>query len=194
VTVVLCKIIYKSLFLYYLTSFHLTLPKNVDEFELPIPKLRENSLLHIVKYISYKLTVTVSLLKILWKSLFFSCLTTFHWTLHKNVDEFGLPIPKLSENTLLHMSNTLLKAFLTFQASWQWQWDAYLLERGQYRESLGMLPLGDNPLPLFPLFSLLFSPCEPLFCLQPQLGSIQCFIDLLCVVHITKRSVKLDTG
>ncbi len=55
-----------------------------------------------------------------------------------------------------------------------------------------MLPLGDNLLPIFPLFSLLFSPCKPLFCLQPRLGSIHCFIDLLCVVHLTKSSIKLD--
>jgi len=35
----------------------------------------------------------------------------------KKVDEFVLPISKLKENTLLHMSTTCLEVFLKFQTS-----------------------------------------------------------------------------
>ena len=38
-----------------------------------------------------------------------------------------------------------------------------------------MLPSGGNLLPIFPLFSLLSSPCKPSFCPQSLLGSIHCF-------------------
>jgi len=54
--------------------------------------------------------------------MFLYCLTSFHWTLPRNDDGFGLPISKLSENTLLHISNTFLEAFLIFKISWQWEW------------------------------------------------------------------------
>jgi len=57
----------------------------------------------------------------LYKSLFFICLTKFHLKLPNIVDWFRLSISKLRENTLFHMSNTLLKAFVKFQTSWQWQ-------------------------------------------------------------------------
>jgi len=50
------------------------LPKNNDVYGSPIIKFRENTLLHIVKYISAsiskitnKLAVTVTLWEILWK-------------------------------------------------------------------------------------------------------------------------------
>jgi len=32
----------------------------------------------------------------------------------KNIDELGFPIPKLWENTLLHMPNRFLEVFLKF--------------------------------------------------------------------------------
>ena len=60
----------------------------------------------------------------LYKSLFFICLTKFHLKLPNIVDWFRLSISKLRENTLFYMSNTLLKAFVKFQTSWQWQLDS----------------------------------------------------------------------
>jgi len=49
----------------------------------------------------------------------FKILTTFHWRLPKNIDGFGLAIPKLRDSNLFCMSNTFLEAFLKFQTSWQ---------------------------------------------------------------------------
>jgi len=81
----------------------------------------------IMRKILNKLPVTVLLLKILWQSLFFKCLTIFHWTLPKDNHGFELPIAKLRENTILNMPNTFLEAFLKFQTTWQWQ-----LQYGKY--------------------------------------------------------------
>ena len=48
-------------------------------------------------------------------------MTTYEWTLPKNVDGFGLPIPKLKDNTLFYMPDRFLEAFVKFQIYWQWQ-------------------------------------------------------------------------
>jgi len=37
--------------------------------------------------------------------------------LPKNVDGFGLPIPNLRENSLLHMSNMFKEAFATIETN-----------------------------------------------------------------------------
>ena len=63
--------------------------------------------------------------RLLYKSLFFICLTKFHLKLPNIVDRFRLSISKLRENTLFYMSNTLIKAFVKFQTSWQWQLHSY---------------------------------------------------------------------
>jgi len=50
----------------------------------------------------------------------FNYLASFHSTLPKNANGFGLAIPKLRENSLFHIPNEFLEAFLKFQtASWQ---------------------------------------------------------------------------
>jgi len=76
---------------------------------------------HFVKF-QNKLKVIVLLWKVLYKSVFFICLTTFQWEMLPNdVDGFGLPISKLKENTLFPICETLLEAFVKFQTNWQWQ-------------------------------------------------------------------------
>jgi len=67
-----------------------------------------------ISKISYKLEVTVVLCNILYITLFSICLITFHWTLPKNVDWFGLAISILKENTLFHITNGFLEAFWKF--------------------------------------------------------------------------------
>jgi len=114
-----------------LTTFHWTLSKNVHE--IVHSKIEGKHFIAHVKHVSgsilkfgtswqwqlqYENTMEIT---------FFNCLTTFHWTLLKNVHEFRLPIPKLSENTILNMPNTFLEAFLKFQTTWQWE-----LQYGKY--------------------------------------------------------------
>jgi len=45
--------------------------------------------------------------------------------LPKNIDGFGLPILKMRENTLLHMSNRFLEVFLKFK---QADSDSFIME------------------------------------------------------------------
>jgi len=71
-----------------------------------------------ISKIQSKLTVTVAIWKIIYKSLFSCCLTSFYLTLPKNNVGIGLPIPKLRKTTFLHMSrNRFLEVIQKFQAS-----------------------------------------------------------------------------
>jgi len=63
---------------------------------------------------SNKLTVTIALWKIIYKSLFLYCWTSLHWRLPKNDDAIGLAIPKLKEKTIFDISNRFLQAFVKF--------------------------------------------------------------------------------
>jgi len=103
VTVNIFELIYKSLFYFAFL------------------KLKTSWYWQLQYGIKNKLTVVFSLWKVLWKSLLLYCLTTFHWTLSKNIYESRLSISKSMENTSLHMSNTFLEAFLQSRTSWHWQ-------------------------------------------------------------------------
>jgi len=111
-----------------LTSFHWTLPKNIDEFGLPIPELREETLyctcqIHSWKYF-IKIQISCQWLLHYGKKYGNHCFQLFHnlslniaweywwmWIAHINIEG----------KTLLHMWNTFLEVFLKFQTSWQWQ-------------------------------------------------------------------------
>jgi len=73
-----------------------------------------------------------------------------------------------------------------------WPWDACLLERRQYRASLGNACFWRQPITHFTLFSFLFSPYKPLFCPQSLLESIHCFCWAFHAVCTTKSSIKDD--
>jgi len=87
----------------------------------------ENTLLHMSNEIKQDNSDSC-IIEIHYKSLFLYCFTSFHWTLVKNNNRFGLVISKLRENTLLNMSNTTLEVCLKFWTSWQWQ-----LHHGTYK-------------------------------------------------------------
>jgi len=71
-------------------------------------------------FVQFQMELIVLLWKILYKSLVLKCLTIFHWTLPIYDDGFGLPLPKLKENTSFYMSNIFWEVFLKLQTSWQW--------------------------------------------------------------------------
>jgi len=89
------------------------LPENGDGFGFSIPKWRETLYLavkHIpgsISKILNKLAVTV----VLWIEITVFLLFSMLPLMPKNVDGFGLVIPKLREITLFYMSNKFLENF-----------------------------------------------------------------------------------
>jgi len=101
-----------------LTSFHWTLPKNVDGFELVIPKLRENTLFYMGK--KFLETFVKFWTSWQWQSLFLiDWHTSSHWKLPNILMDFNWTYQNWGKHFILYV-NRFLQVFLKFQTSWQW--------------------------------------------------------------------------